>query len=675
VVRPLRAGPTNLSHVRSWIAGIVLGLLCLAAGLWGYYAEDPGRQSLVELVTYFYLPLLVLIFGLISLNRRPMAALLAVGLLDLEAALLGSADLISLPFIVAVPLVGVAVAARIVPVSRLRLPYLAAWAASSAGVALAVLRTIDPSAPSSIVVIPAFMGIDAIALAMLWTLDAARLRGLRDATEAEARVRDLLNGVELVGIHVGRSGGLDFINDFALQLTGWKRDEVIGADWWDTFVPPIRREQARAQWKRVAAGGDLAMDRRLESTILTKSGDVRLIRWSDVQRRDSDGTFAGVASLGEDITEARAAEKVARRSSEMLSTLVISSPLATAVIGLDLKVQLWNPAVAELLGWTEAEVVGRSIPADLMGQDRWRIGRRFVRAIHGAAFDGELVELCRRDGQAVRVRLYGGALREGAGRPTAIAMQAVDVSAALAMEEQLREAQKMEAVGKLAGGVAHDFNNSLTAIGGFAALIVSGTKEAETREAAETILVAAKRAADLTRELLAYSGRSILQPQTIDVNELVAELRPMLLRVLGEDVKLVVQSHILKALVRVDPSGLKRAILNLAVNARDAMPDGGCLTITTDRRESEGGAVADTGWIAMIVADTGGGIPSELHSRVFDPFFTTKPVGSGTGLGLAMVKGFVVQSGGKVNLVSEAGRGTTIEIMLPEVADDRMQSV
>jgi PAS domain S-box-containing protein len=653
----------------------VLGLLCLAAGLWGYYAEDPGKQSLVELVTYLYLPFLILISGLVSLNRHPMAALLAVGLLDLEAALLGSGELISLPFIVAVPLIGVAVAARIVPVSRLRLPYLAAWGASSAGVALAVLRTIDPSAPSSIVVIPAFMGIDAIALAMLWTLDAARQRSLSHATEAEGLVRDLLNGVDLVGVHVGRGGGLDFINDFALQLTGWKRDEVIGADWWDTFASPERREQARARWRRAAAGGNLALDRRRESTILTKSGEIRLIRWSHVQRRDRDGAFAGVASLGEDITEARAAEKVARRNSEMLSTLVVSSPLATAVVGLDLEVQLWNPAVAALLGWTEAEVVGQTIPADIMGQDRWLIGRRFVRAIQGEAFNGELVELCRRNGRAVRVRLYGGALRDGAGRPTAIAMQAVDVSAALAMEEQLREAQKMEAVGRLAGGVAHDFNNSLTAIGGFAALIASGTKEAETREAANTILVAAKRAADLTSELLAYSRRSILQPQTIDVNELVADVRPMLLRILDEDVSVVVQSRITRALVRVDPSGLERAILNLAVNARDAMPDGGCLTITTERRESDGGAADGAGWIAVTVADTGGGIPSELHSQVFDPFFTTKPVGSGTGLGLAMVKGFVVQSGGKVNLVSESGRGTTIEIMLPEVADDRMQPV
>jgi nitrogen-specific signal transduction histidine kinase/CheY-like chemotaxis protein len=268
-------------------------------------------------------------------------------------------------------------------------------------------------------------------------------------------------------------------------------------------------------------------------------------------------------------------------------------------------------------------------------------------------------------------------------KPTSVGLQAIDVTAALAIEEQLREAQKMEAVGRLAGGVAHDFNNSLTAIGGFAALIASGTKEQDTRESAETILGAARRAADLTRELLAYSRKSILQPQVIEINALIGSIQPILRRLLGEDVSVVIQSRVADAMVRVDPSGLERVILNLAANARDAMPDGGRLTISTYRKTAEpsidpsnGGPDASkaSSWVAIAVADTGAGIPSELHSQVFDPFFTTKPIGSGTGLGLAMVKGFVVQSGGEVALSSEPGRGTAIEILLPEVADTRKPS-
>ena len=576
---------------------------------------------------------------------------------------------------VAVPLIGVAVAARLVSVDRLIVPYLAAWLASSAGVVIAVAQILDIGAPSTLVVIPAFMLVDAVALTALWRLDAGRLGALNAAAAAESRVRDLLDHVDLVGVNVDRESRIDFINDFALKLTGWERDEVMGADWWDTFVAPDRRAAGRARWPKIMAG-QLTMDHQRESTIVTRSGETRLIRWSHVTRHDPDGRVAGVASLGEDITAIRAAEDAARRGAEMLSRLVVSSPLPTVVLGLDRTVQLWNPAAAELLGWTEDEVIGRPVPPVFAGRDRLAIARSFVRARRGQPVGDNLLELSGRDGQTVRVRLYGGVLLGRDGNPMSVGLQAVDVTGALAMEEQLLEAQKMEAVGRLAGGVAHDFNNSLTAIGGFASLIASGSKEPDTREAAETILAAAKRAADLTRELLAYSRKSLLQPQVIEVNALVGAIRPILLRLLGEDVSVVIESRVSDAMVRVDPGGLERVILNLAANARDAMPGGGCLTISTDRRmadalpEAPAESQART-WVAISVADTGAGIPAELHSQVFDPFFTTKPVGSGTGLGLAMVKGFVVQSGGEVALRSEAGHGTTIDILLPEVADTR----
>ncbi len=658
----------------AWLATVMLGFLSLAAGLWGYYSEDPAYQTALEAVTYFWLPVLVFVAVVVGLRRRPTAILLAVALLDVEAALLGAGELLVLPFVVAVPLIGVAVAARLVPPSRLRIPYVAAWAGSTTGISIAALRTLDLSAPAGIAVLPAFAIVDAIALALLWRLDSGRLRAVQAAVSAESRVRELLEDVDLMAVDVDAHSRLAMINKFGLRLTGWTREEVLGKDWWDTFSTPDRRGAAREHWREVIAGR-ASMDRSRESTILTRSGGRRLIRWSHVTRHDPDGQVAGVASLGEDITASRAAEDELRRGAELLSTLVVSSPLPTAVMGLDRTVQLWNPALVELLGWSEAEVLGRPVPAVLYGQDRWAIGRRFMRAVRGASFDGELVQVSKRDGGTVRVRLYGGALRDREGRPMAVAMQAVDVTAALAMEDQLREAQKMEAVGRLAGGVAHDFNNSLTAIGGFASLILSSSKEPDSREAAETILGAAKRAADLTRELLAYSRRSMLQPQTIDVNGLVSAVRPMLLRLLGEDVAVVIESRVSAAMVRVDPGGLERVILNLAANARDAMPAGGRLTISTDVRDSDDPTSGKGGrWVAISVADTGAGIPAELHSQVFDPFFTTKPVGSGTGLGLAMVKGFVVQSGGQVSLVSRPGQGTTIEILLPEVVDAQPQA-
>ena len=659
---------------RPWVGGLVLGVPCLMAGLWGYYAEDPAIQNGAELLAYFWVPLLALVAVLVGLTSRPTLILVAVGLLDIEAGLLGAGPPITLPFVVVVPFIGVAVAAPLIPVAWLRLPYVAALAGSSAGVAIVTARSLDLTSPAGIVVVPVFVFIDAIALAMLWRLDSGRLEAIRSAASAEARVRDLLDGVDLIGVHVDRDSHIDFINEFALRLTGWRREEVVGRDWWDTFATPDRREDARENYESIVSGR-VVMQRRRESRILTKSGDVRLIRWSHVTRHDESGRFVGLASLGEDITAVRAAEDAARRGSEMLSTLVVSSPLPTVVAGLDLVVQLWNPAAAELLGWTEDEVVGQPLPAEMYARVRWLVGRRFVQAIKGQAFDGEEVELTSRDGRAICVRLYGGALRDRDDKPMAVALQAIDVTTALAMEDRLRESQKMEAVGRLAGGVAHDFNNSLTAIGGFASLIASGTTDPETREAAQTILGAAKHAADLTGELLAYSRRSLLQPQIVDVNALVATVRPMLMPLLGEDVAVVLESRVSKAMVRVDASGLERVILNLAANARDSMLEGGTLTISTDRRLMDEPDQPTASWISISVADTGVGIPAELHSQVFDPFFTTKAVGSGTGLGLSMVKGFVVQSGGNVTLRSELGRGTTIEILLPEVADTREPQV
>ena len=648
-----------------WAAGVVLGCLCLAAGVWGYAAEDAANQNLLEAITYLWLPLAVFAFFVASRVWRSKAILVAVGLLDVEAALLGAGPLIALPFVAVVPLVSVAVAAQLIPRSRLKIPYVAAWIASSVAVAIAVLRIVDIVAPSALAVIPAFMFVDAVALVTLWRLDASRLSAFDAAAAAEARATDLLNGVDLVGVHVGRHSGIDFINDYALKLTGWTRDELLGANWWDTFAPAERREAARANFELVASGLRV-MDRKRESTLMTKSGEVRLIRWSHVQRYDSKGRLTGVASLGEDVTELRAVEEAARRGAEMLSKLVVSSPLPTVILGLDRTVQLWNPAAADLLGWTEDEVIGRTMPSIYLGRDQWAIARSFALAVRGRPMDSEPLEVTRRDGQVICVRLYGEVLLDREGKPMAVGFQAIDRTEALETEQKLRDAQKMEAIGRLAGGVAHDFNNSLTAIGGFASLIASGSNEPETVAAAETILGAATHAADLTRELLAYSRRAMLQPQLVEVNGLVNGLFQPIERLVGDRVSVKVESRLRTAMIDVDRAGLQRALLNLASNARDAMPEGGCLTISIFRRAVEGSTDGDaTGWVGIAVTDTGIGIAPELHSQVFDPFFTTKPVGSGTGLGLAMVKGFVVQSGGKVALVSGPDSGTRIEILLP----------
>jgi len=241
-----------------------------------------------------------------------------------------------------------------------------------------------------------------------------------------------------------------------------------------------------------------------------------------------------------------------------------------------------------------------------------------------------------------------------------------DITDRRRLEEQLLQSQKMEAIGRLAGGVAHDFNNLLTAIIGYADLLarrVQGTPRLEHNVA--EILEAAERAAGLTRQLLAFSRKQVLQPRVLSLNATVSEMENMLRRLIGEDIQLLTRLDAGLGQVRADPTQIEQVILNLAVNARDAMPRGGTLTVETGNADLEEGR-----FVMLAVSDTGVGMDAETRSRVFEPFFTTKEPGKGTGLGLAMVYGIVAQSGGTIRVSSEPGQGTTFRVRLPRVDEE-----
>jgi signal transduction histidine kinase/CheY-like chemotaxis protein len=242
----------------------------------------------------------------------------------------------------------------------------------------------------------------------------------------------------------------------------------------------------------------------------------------------------------------------------------------------------------------------------------------------------------------------------------------------LQLEEQLRHSQKMEAVGRLAGGIAHDFNNLLTAIIGYTEIVLHGLDPKDDRRAdAEEIGRAAMRAADLTRQMLAFSRRQVLQLKIIDLNKALTKVEPMLRRMIGEDIVLTVTGRATHAYVRVDPGQVEQVVMNLVVNARDAMPQGGRLTVETGDALLDEAAVADIpdakpgNYVMLSVSDTGVGMPPEIRARIFEPYFTTKDVGKGTGLGLSTAYGIVRQSEGHIALSSEVGLGTTFRIYLP----------
>lgn len=375
---------------------------------------------------------------------------------------------------------------------------------------------------------------------------------------------------------------------------------------------------------------------------------------------------AAIAEKDGAMEVARVAQMAQQRAVERLRALVDNSPVPTLAFDSAGVIHAWSPAAERLLGWSAAEAIGKRVE-DLVPEEV----RKGVRPRIGRAMDGHLAGtrptlFLRKDGSQARAEVYDGIERDVDGRPIGVVVQFLDLTEREAMAARLVEAQRLEAVGQLAGGVAHDFNNSLTAIAGFASLIASGDSP-DPRGDARTILNAADHAATLTRQLLAFSRRVPLRPQLIDLCEFLHGVEPLVRSLVGETIHVRIETDRRPALVKVDPPSLEQAVLNLTANARDAMPQGGKLTLAV-RSYSDcpaDGSSETAPHIALCVSDTGSGISDGDIGRVFEPFFTTKPPGKGTGLGLAMVHGFTAQSGGHVVVSSPPGQGAILELHFP----------
>jgi len=335
--------------------------------------------------------------------------------------------------------------------------------------------------------------------------------------------------------------------------------------------------------------------------------------------------------------------------------------------------------VPEILGYSAEELSGDAQvwlgvihPDDL---------EHYLAQLHSAATSSGTIEFeyraRRRDNNYRTLREQGRGVRDSNGRVVRIVGFISDVTEQRVLESQLRQSQKMEAIGRLAGGVAHDFNNLLTVISGYCAMQLERTKPSEpTHQEAEQIKAAADRAASLTRQLLAFGRQQVMQPRSVNLNDLIRNLDKMLRRLIGEDIEVRTVLATGLAAVRVDPVQVDQVLMNLVVNARDAMPNGGTVTIQTqnvtlDQQYARKHAYTRAGdYVMLSVSDSGTGISPETQGRIFEPFFTTKEVGKGTGLGLSMVYGIVKQSGGSIEVYSELNQGTTIKIYLPRVNED-----
>jgi PAS domain S-box-containing protein len=364
-----------------------------------------------------------------------------------------------------------------------------------------------------------------------------------------------------------------------------------------------------------------------------------------------------------------------RKSETRFRAIFESTAMGSHLTDLHGRVLAANRSLEELLGYGEEELVGRSKSSFIHPDDRDRDEELSAELSAGIRESYQLEKrLLRRDGSAIWAHVTRSLVRDADGKPEFAIGMIQDVTRRKQLEDQLRHAQKMEAVGRLAGGIAHDFNNLLMVVETYGSFAAERAAEDERlRGDLDEIRKAAQRAATLTRQLLAFSRRQVLQPQVLDLNGVVGDAHEMLSRLIGQEIEVVARLDALRSRVKADPDEMVQVILNLAVNARDAMPNGGTLTIETAEVEVGGSELHGSEqlppgpYVALRVRDTGMGMDAATQSQIFEPFFTTKEDGKGTGLGLASVYGIVTQSGGTVSVASEPGAGALFTILLPRV--------
>ena len=489
--------------------------------------------------------------------------------------------------------------------------------------------------------------------------------------QGEERFRALIeHGADAVAL-VGPDGTLLFVSHSIERLLGFTPAELVGHPGFERVHPDDAPRLHAALRDIIASPGTPAS---LELRWRHKDGSWRHIDAVAVDRLAEPAVGAIVVNF-RDVSERRTAEAALRESEERYRTLVEGVRDIIFALSPEGTIASLNPAFETITGLPREEWVGQPFERLVHPEDL-----PLALELLGRVVRGEL-----RPASQFRVRTAKGDYRVGEfsatpqlheGRLVGILGIGRDVTERVQLEQQLRQAQKMEAVGRLAGGIAHDFNNILTAITGYADLLLEDLGATDPRrQDADEIHKAADRAAGLTRQLLAFSRQQVLQPTVLEVNKLVSDLEKMLRRLLGEDVELGTRLAPTTGRVKADPGQLEQVIMNLAVNARDAMPNGGKLTLETGNVNLDEAYAADHyparagPFVLLAVSDTGIGMSEETQAHMFEPFFTTKEKGKGTGLGLATVYGIIKQSGGFIWVYSEVGHGTTFKLYLPRVEE------
>ncbi|GEM_PF-1232407 len=505
--------------------------------------------------------------------------------------------------------------------------------------------------------------------ASLHHIDLRRKKAMQSLIESETKYHDLYNNAADMYLSVdAATARIIQCNETLCEATGYSRKEILGRPIFDLYHPDCMERVKKAIHQFVTTGE--VKDAELQ--LKRKDGSIIEVSLNASAVRDDEGRILRSRSSLRDITERKRAEAARQAAEERYRDLFENANDIIYIHDLEGNFTTINQTAERLIGYSRDEIAGMNL-SQIIAPDYQEFARKntFDKVVSRSESAIYGLEIVCKDGHRLPVEVSSRLIYED-GRAAGVQSVARDVSERRHLEEQLRQSQKMEAVGRLAGGVAHDFNNLLTAIIGYGHVALSRLdKNHQARDDIEEVKKAGERAAALTGQLLAFSRRQAFQPRAFSLNASIENMEKMLRRLIGEDIELVTRLDLQLGRVIADPAQIDQVIINLAVNARDAMPRGGKLTIEAkniylDRSYFDSHIETAPGqYVLLAVSDNGMGMDRETLSHIFEPFFTTKEEGKGTGLGLSTVYGIVRQNGGNVEVYSESGNGTTFNIYLP----------
>ena len=496
---------------------------------------------------------------------------------------------------------------------------------------------------------------------------AARDITERKATEAalsqsEAKMRSLLEAAPVMVWAADRDGVLTSVYGRSLQVLGEPPEKLVGRKLVDVFGDPSEFSDAV---ERAYVG---------ESVVVRVHPPGRALECRLTPLSDGGGTVDGAIGVISDVAASETAETVRHETEERIRAVFDESAIGMILVDGDGRSLESNRAFQRLLGYSQTELREMSISDYTHAADR-AVNEQALQDVFSGLTDGSQLEAryIAKDGSEIWARVHVSPVRDPSGRPRMAVGTVEDITAHKELEEQLRRASKMEALGRLAGGVAHDFNNLLTVVNGYADLLVDALGDDERVVDAIEIRRAGSRATELTAQLLAFGRHGSLSLEPVDLNARISALVPMLRRLLGEDIEFEVRLDPEIGAVDADPSQLDQVVMNLVVNARDAMLDGGSLKLTTSHidalSQADIGQETNRTWARLEISDSGVGIEPAVLDRIFEPFFTTKQKGRGTGLGLATVYSIVEQMAGRIRVESSVGMGARFIVDLPPSLD------